>query len=71
MDKAISEIQPKKALGQNFLLSKKALDEIVKLAELNPEDVVIEIGSGTGILTQELAKKVAKVIAVEKDQDQI
>ncbi len=62
-------IQPKKELGQNFLLSKKAPEEIITLSELNPEDIVVEIGAGTGILTKELAQRTKQVIAIEKDKE--
>jgi 16S rRNA (adenine1518-N6/adenine1519-N6)-dimethyltransferase len=62
------KIQSKKELGQNFLLSKKALEEIVQSAELSLNDIVLEIGAGTGILTEELAIKAKRVIAIEKDK---
>jgi len=61
-------IYPSKSLGQNFLISEKVLEKILKAANLKPEDVVLEIGPGIGALTFELAKKVKKVIAVEKDK---
>jgi 16S rRNA (adenine1518-N6/adenine1519-N6)-dimethyltransferase len=62
------KIHPNKRLGQNFLISKTILREIIKAANLKPSDIVLEIGPGLGILTKELAKKVKKVIAVEKDK---
>ena len=69
MDNQIFEkIHPKKELGQNFLLSEKALEEIIQSAELNLNDIVLEIGAGTGILTQALAGKVKRVTAIEKDK---
>jgi 16S rRNA (adenine1518-N6/adenine1519-N6)-dimethyltransferase len=61
-------IYPRKRLGQNFLIDKRVLKKIVETAELSPKDVVLEIGPGIGNLTIELAKKVKKLIAVEKDQ---
>lgn len=61
------EIQPKKSLGQNFLHDPGALEKIVALAELQPEDTVLEIGPGTGALTRFLARAARKVIAVEVD----
>jgi 16S rRNA (adenine1518-N6/adenine1519-N6)-dimethyltransferase len=61
------EIQPKKSLGQNFLHDPGALEKIVALADLNPEDTVLEIGPGTGALTRFLARAARKVIAVEVD----
>lgn len=58
---------PSKRLGQNFLIDKGALRTIIEVADIKPDEVVLEIGPGTGILTLELAKKTKKVIAVEKD----
>ena len=62
------QIRPSKGLGQNFLVDKNAINRIIRAAELSSEDIVLEIGPGSGSLTQELAKKVKKVVAVEKDQ---
>ena len=56
----------KKGLGQNFLTSRDVLHEIVEAAE--PEDGVIEIGPGFGVLTQELAKNSEKVVTIEIDE---
>ena len=60
-------IRPIKRLGQNFLIDKGVLKKIIKTAELNSEDTVLEIGPGTGVLTLALAEKAKKIIAVEKD----
>jgi len=60
-------LQPIKGLGQNFLIDKPVLRRVVEAADLKPEETVIEIGPGLGVLTQELAKRVKNVIAVEKD----
>ena len=62
------KIRPNKRLGQNFLISKTILREIIKAVSLKPSDIILEIGPGLGILTRELAKKVKKVLAVEKDK---
>jgi 16S rRNA (adenine1518-N6/adenine1519-N6)-dimethyltransferase len=62
------KIRPSKRMGQNFLIDKGVLRKIIEAGDLSPEDVVLEIGPGLGILTLELAKKVKKVIAVEKDR---
>ncbi len=56
-----------KGLGQHFILSKKALAQMIEAAEIKKNDTIIEIGSGLGTLTQELAKTGAKIIAIEKD----
>jgi len=60
-------LRPSKGLGQNFLIDKKIVKKIIGAADLKSGDMVIEIGPGLGILTQELAKKAKKVIAIEKD----
>src|SRR3989339_1355910 len=60
--------RPSKGLGQNFLIDKKVLKKIIGAADLNKNDVVLEVGPGIGTLTQELAKNAKKVIAVEKDK---
>ena len=51
------KIIPKKALGQNFLLNKDIIKEIVKLGNISNESIVIEVGPGTGNLTEEILKK--------------
>ena len=60
-------IKPSHKLGQNFLLSEKALDEIVNAAELDSRDTVLEIGPGLGVLTRRLGERAGLVLAVEKD----
>lgn len=54
--------------GQNFLFSFLFLQKILEAADLKDEDVVLEIGAGLGNLTFELAEKVKRVIAIEKDK---
>jgi len=61
-------LQPKKGLGQNFLVSEGALRRIVAAADLEPGDVVLEVGPGLGTLTRLLAQQAKRVIAVELDQ---
>ncbi len=57
-----------KAMGQNFLISPNVAQRIVEFANLDPEhDVVLEVGSGAGTLTQLLVKQAKEVIAVEID----
>lgn len=60
-------IDPKRSKGQNFLISEKIYDKIVKIADISENDVVLEVGPGLGFLTSKLAKKARKVIAVELD----
>lgn len=55
-------------LGQNFLKDKKTAEKIAEAADLKPDDIVLEVGPGKGILTEELAKKAGKVAAVEIDK---
>src|SRR6056297_365676 len=61
-------LAPIKKIGQNFLINENDLHVFLDAADLKKEDVVLEIGPGLGVLTKELAKKVNKVIAVEKDR---
>lgn len=64
-------MKTKKELGQNFLISKVVVEALLKAAEINKESIVLEIGPGKGFVTEELAKVVKKVIAVEFDSDLI
>ncbi len=61
------EIKPNRELGQNFLVDDNVLDVIGRTAELAPEDVVLEIGGGLGILSEYLAQRVRQVHVVETD----
>lgn len=58
----------RKQLGQNFLVDKNIRQKIVKAAELYKDDVIIEIGAGTGQLTGLIAQEVNKVYAFEIDR---
>jgi 16S rRNA (adenine1518-N6/adenine1519-N6)-dimethyltransferase len=57
----------KKEYGQHFLVDRNILEVIGRLAELVPEDVVLEIGPGQGVLTRYLAERVGRVRAIEID----
>lgn len=57
----------KKSLGQNFLMHARIAERIALTAKLSPDDVVFEIGPGTGMLTRELLKLAKRVIALEAD----
>ena len=61
-------VEPRKSLGQHFLVDHNILDVIGRLAELAPDDVVLEIGPGLGVLTRYLAERVAFVHAAEIDR---
>ncbi len=60
--------RPKRSLGQHFLVDENVLGVIGRLAGLEPEDVVVEIGPGTGVLTKYLADRVQLVHAIEIDR---
>ncbi len=61
-------VRVKKHWGQNFLIDQNLLQFIVKTSELSSDDVVLEIGAGTGSLTRLIAKKTGHVFAVELDR---
>ena len=62
-------IRLNKNLGQNYLIDKNKRDQIINFGNITKEDVVLEIGTGIGTLTIELAKKAKKVIAIEQDSN--
>lgn len=61
------DIKMSKKLGQNFLIKRSIVDEIVKAADLQEGEPVLEIGPGIGTLTQGLAQSGANVTAIELD----
>lgn len=61
-------LTPRYALGQNFLIDHNLIRKLVDAAELTPGDVVLEIGPGTGTMTEELLSRDVKVIAAELDR---
>jgi 16S rRNA (adenine1518-N6/adenine1519-N6)-dimethyltransferase len=61
-------LRPDKRLGQNFLVDASALNKVVQAAELDKDDVVLEIGAGLGSLTRYLAVHARQVTAVELDE---
>jgi 16S rRNA (adenine1518-N6/adenine1519-N6)-dimethyltransferase len=64
-------LRANKGLGQNFLQDLTALEKIVEAAEIQPDDVVLEIGPGLGSLTRYLALSAKSVIAIELDRELI
>ncbi len=62
-------IEPKNKLGQNFLIDLNLLDLVVRAAELTFDDSVLEVGTGTGTLTQNLADRAGAVFTVEIDRN--
>jgi 16S rRNA (adenine1518-N6/adenine1519-N6)-dimethyltransferase len=61
-------IRPNRELGQNFLIDSNILDVIGRAAALAPEDVVLEVGGGLGVLSEYLAERTAHVHVVEVDR---
>ena len=61
-------VRPKRDLGQNFLIDSNILGVIAREAQLQPDDVVLEIGGGLGVLSEYLAPRVAHVHVVELDR---
>lgn len=64
-----NRIRPTRSMGQNFLTSTEVVEDIVEIAGVRPNDLVIEIGPGMGILTRQLLTAGARVIGVELDRE--
>lgn len=64
-------MRPNKSFGQNFLIDRSVLGQIVDAAEVDGEDEILEVGAGTGVLTRELAKLARRVVAVELERDML
>ena len=62
-------VTPRKALGQHFLVDELLLSDIADACRLGPDDTVLEIGAGPGGLTEELARRAGRVVAVELDEE--
>jgi 16S rRNA (adenine1518-N6/adenine1519-N6)-dimethyltransferase len=62
------DVRPKRDLGQNFLIDSNILGVIERAAELDPADVVLEIGGGLGVLSEHLAPRCAHVHVIELDR---
>lgn len=61
-------ITPSKGMGQHFLHDRKIVERIVRESGVGPDDLVVEIGPGLGILTRQLARTVKHTIVIEKDE---
>lgn len=61
-------LRPSRALGQNFVVDRNTLRRIVRLAQVQPSELVLEVGAGLGALTLELARAGARVTAIEIDR---
>lgn len=64
-------IRPSRRLGQNFLINKSVSQNILQTAKVSSKDTILEIGAGVGGLTQKLAERVKRVIAVEKNEKMV
>lgn len=62
-------LHPKSKLGQNFLIDLNLIEVLLRAAELSPDDLVLEVGSGTGSLTVRLSEQSGGVVSVEVDPD--
>lgn len=58
---------PKKRLGQNFLINRTLIEELISCAKVTKQDIVLEVGAGLGFLTKLISRKCKSVIAVEVD----
>jgi len=65
---ASAGVEPNKRLGQNFLVDLNLMRLLIDSANIGNDDIVLEVGCGTGSLTQALAERAGKVIAVELDE---
>ncbi|MFH1427415.1 MAG: rRNA adenine dimethyltransferase family protein, partial [Patescibacteria group bacterium] len=63
----LNGIKPSRSKGQNFLISEEIYEKIIEAAKLKKSDIVLEVGPGLGFLTEKLASRVKKVVAVELD----
>src|SRR5256885_11415892 len=61
--------EPRHRFGQNFMIDQNLVRIVADAGEIVPDDVVIEVGPGTGTLTEELLSRAGRVIAVEIDRD--
>ena len=61
-------LRPSKGMGQNFLIDPEPLRLALEAAAVGPDDVVVEVGPGLGVLTWELLRAAGRVIAVELDR---
>lgn len=60
-------VRVSKRLGQHFLVNERILERIIEYSQLSKEDVVLEIGTGNGALTQRLAEYAKRIYSIEKD----
>lgn len=66
-----STMKPKKFFGQHFLHDQSVVEAIVAAAHISPQDIVLEIGPGKGVLTRRLVEEAMRVVAVDIDAEAI
>jgi len=64
-------LHPRKHLGQSFLEDKNIINKIIRIADIQKEDVIVEIGAGLGVMTEQLALVAARIIAIDVDPGMI
>lgn len=64
-------LRAKKGLGQHFLVNERVVQGMAAAAEICPNDTVVEVGPGLGVLTRELAREAGRIIAVEIDSEMV
>jgi 16S rRNA (adenine1518-N6/adenine1519-N6)-dimethyltransferase len=60
-------IRPLKRLGQSFLEDRNAINKIIRISNIQKDDIIVEIGAGVGLMTESIAKQAKKVIALDID----
>ncbi len=68
-NKRFNNLVVRKRFGQNFLINKEILEQIIEKSDLAPDQFILEIGAGHGALTEKLLEKVDHVTSVEIDRD--
>jgi 16S rRNA (adenine1518-N6/adenine1519-N6)-dimethyltransferase len=66
---ASAKTEPRHRFGQNFMIDQNLVRLVAEAGEISPDDTVIEVGPGTGTLTEELLARAGRVVAVEIDRD--
>ena len=65
----LEKVNPKKKLGQNFLINKFTINKISEIINISEDDLILEVGPGQGALTEDIIKKTKNYIGVEKDSN--
>src|SRR6266446_7452706 len=63
----VNGLRPKNKLGQNFLIDLNLVEFVVRNAQLSRQDLVLEVGTGTGSLTAQMARLAGSVLSIEID----